>query len=173
VILTGPYIAREVRRGRITIEPFEKGCLNPNSYNYRLGSEIVEIEDEVLDPRRMPRLRRREIPTEGFVLQPGRLYLAYTREKIGSCFYVTSLIGRSTVGRLGLWLQITADLGHLGAEHNWTLELKVVQPLRVFAGMQIGQVTFWQTSGPRDLLYRGKYAHDVKAQASRILREFA
>jgi dCTP deaminase len=77
------------------------------------------------------------------------------------------------MGRLGLWLQVTSDLGHLGTCHHWTLELNVVQPLRVYAGMRIGQVTFWVPRGSRELSYEGAYADDDSAALSSIYREFA
>ena len=72
--------------------------------------------------------------------------------------FVPSLIGKSSLGRLGLFLQITADLGNLGAIHKWTLELKAVQPVKIYPLMRIGQVTFWDTQGDKNMRYDGKYA---------------
>ena len=57
------------------------------------------------------------------------------------------MIGRNTMAKLGMFLQITADLGQLGEAHKWTLEIKVVQRLRIYPNMEIGQVTFWQPKG--------------------------
>lgn len=156
MILTGPEITACVRRGEIVIEPFEQDQLNPNSYNYRLGCEIKITDDKTLDARHPSRWRQLDIPTEGYLLEPGRVYLAVTAEVIGSRSRVTTLIGRSSMGRLGLFTQITADLGHHGAIHRWTLELAVVQPLRVYAGMRLGQVSFWRSSG-EVTEYDGKY----------------
>jgi dCTP deaminase len=144
LILTGPAIASAVKSQQIHIAPFDSELLNPNSYNYRLGRELLVLNDDVLDAGRQPATNRFEIPDDGFVLQPKTIYLGHTHEIIGSDVYVPSLIGRSSMGRLGLFLQITADLGHIGTDHRWTLELTVVQPLRVYAGMRIGQVSFWK-----------------------------
>jgi dCTP deaminase len=94
-------------------------------------------------------------------------------EEIGSDYYVTSLIGRSSVGRLGIFLQITADLGHLGAKHCWTLELKVVQPVICYPRMKIGQVSFWCVEGETEHLYQGKYAGYSNAHRSEIHRELS
>lgn len=148
MILTGPEIEAQVRGGRIVIDPFDPARVNPNSYNYSLGGDFIELD----------RSRRyesgdgdgktpRPIPAEGLVLTPGNLYLCHTHERLGSAHYVTSLIGKSSMGRLGLFLQISADLGHQEQIHQWTLELRACSPIRIYPGMVIGQVTFWATKG--------------------------
>ncbi|MCC3773822.1 deoxycytidine deaminase [Streptomyces sp. UNOB3_S3] len=153
MILTGPEIVRQRRRGALTIEPFDTELLNPVSYNYRLGPALRTHRSAVMDTTAAHELAEFSIPDDGVVLQPGRVYLGITMEEIGSTQYVPSLIGRSSLGRLGMFLQFSADLGNLGACHRWTLEIKVVQPLRVYAGMVTGQVTFWRTVGvPRPYL---------------------
>jgi dCTP deaminase len=144
MILTGDEIASAVQGGSITLEPFSEELLNPNSYNYRLGEQLLVVDDDVIDLHSKSQTSEIIIPSEGYTLEPGRLYLGHTSETIGSDQYVPSLIGRSSLGRLGLFLQITADLGHLGTCHKWTLELTVVQPLTVYPGMRIGQVSFWK-----------------------------
>lgn len=157
MILTASEIQDQVSKGSITLDPFHKDALNPNSYNYRLGSILSEINDYIIDPKSSPETTSHIIPEEGFVLQPNKLYLGHTLEAIGSKKYVPSLIGRSSLGRLGLFLQITADLGQLGDSHSWTLELKVVQPLRVYPNMKIGQVSFWKPSGKISQTYTNGY----------------
>lgn len=144
MILTGSEIAAEYSAGRITLNPYSADQLNPNSYNYRLGNTLkvphigrgnkVEFEDQPLGE-------------EGFVLQPRTVYLGATFELIGSNTYAMSLIGRSSLGRLGLFLQVSADLGHTGSAHHWTLELVAVKPLRIYPYMTVGQVTFWCNRG--------------------------
>jgi len=156
MILTGDEIRVEMHRGMITLDPFDPEQLNPNSYNYRLASELTICDDPFLDPRQTGTWTIMQIPDEGLVLEPGRLYLGSTVERIGSSRYVPSLIGRSSLGRLGMFLQTSADLGNLGATHCWTLEIKVVQRLRIYAGMLAGQVSFWKPTG-RVSLYAGAY----------------
>lgn len=146
MILTGHHISLMVSEGRIIIDPFIPSLLNPNSYNYRLGNTIYEIVSPEVDPKKSSTFIKHELTDDGFTLIPGRTYLGHTLEKIGSKEFVTSLIGRSSMGRLGLYLQITADLGHLGQPHCWTLELTVVQPLLIYPEMKIGQVSFWQVT---------------------------
>ena len=97
-----------------------------------------------------------EISPSGMLLMPGQLYLANTREIIGSKRFVVSLIGRSSVGRLGLFVQLSADMGNLGAAHQWTLELTCAQPVVIYPNMTIGQISFWQTTGSI-ALYAGCY----------------
>ena len=167
MILSGLKIKEEVKKGNINIEPFNEYLLNPNSYNYRLGDELLEITDDVIDPVEKTNYRVIKLTDKGYVLKPHRLYLGSTVEKIGSSKYVTQLIGRSSVGRLGLFLQVTAPLGHVGCNHCWTLELKAVQPLKVYPNMKIGQVTFWVLYGKKLYTYdTGKYNHYTKPHVS-------
>ncbi|MCO5226234.1 MAG: hypothetical protein M9953_12920, partial [Thermomicrobiales bacterium] len=107
-----------------------------------------------------------EIPKDGLTLNPSKVYLGTTYEKIGSTDFVTTLLGRSSMGRLGLYLNITADLGHVGSFSNWTLEIHCVQPIRVYPRMVVGQVAFWHTSGTR-VPYAGRYAYDEAPIPSR------
>ena len=172
MILTGLKIIEEVKKNNICIEPFNENLINPNSYNYRLGSVLLEMTDEIIDPKNKSKYKKIQLTDEGYVLKPNKLYLGSTMEKIGSDHYVTQLIGRSSIGRLGLFLQVTAPLGHIGSKHNWTLELKVVQPLKVYKGMKIGQVTFWCTEGNKNKLYtNGKYNKYKKPHISMFYKE--
>ncbi len=172
MILTKLEIIRQLHKNNIKIEPFDKSLLNPNSFNYRLNNELIEF-DRFLDAKQKPNYKRIIIPKEGYVLEPGKLYLSSTLEKIGSDKFVTQLIGRSSLGRLGLFLQVTAPIGHVGTFHNWTLELKVVQPLKIYPFMKIGQVTFWKTKGRKKMTYKtGEYKKFQSAQISKFYKEF-
>ncbi len=164
MILSGPEIAREVTAGRIVITPFSKEQINPNSYNYRLGTTLKEYvagHDGETSFREIP------IPESGIILKPQMMYLSHTAEVIGSSHYAMSLIGRSSLGRLGLFLQISANLGHTASEHQWTLELVACQPIRLYAGMIVGQVSFWENSGTV-VPYEGTYGHLSNTQESRF-----
>ncbi|MFD8423527.1 hypothetical protein [Streptomyces sp. NPDC059466] len=52
--------------------------------------------------------------------------------------------GLRNFGRLGLFVNITADLIDIGSHNNWTLRFHAVQPIRIYPGMRIGQA--WPTS---------------------------
>jgi dCTP deaminase len=168
VILTGPEIARQHAEGRVRIDPFDQQQLNPNSYNYRLGPSLRTHRDDVVDALGDHPLEEVPIPDAGIVLRPGRVYLGTTIEAIGSEHFVPSLIGRSSLGRLGVFLQISADLGNLGAVHQWTLEIVVVQTIRLYAGMTVGQVSFWTPTGHRQLYdgHFGQFSQAVTPHAS-------
>lgn len=163
MILTGPEILASRERGKLIIDPFDPRRLNPNSYNYRLSTQLICMESDCSGT--INELHT-NIPSSGLVLQPGRIYLGCTHEVIGSDTYVTTLLGRSSVGRLGLFLNISADLGHCGAISRWTLELTAVQPLRVYPLMIIGQVAFWVQAGERQC-YVGRYQRDHRPVGNR------
>ena len=157
MILTGLQILAAVRDGSIVIDPFRTKQVGPNSYDFRLGQRCLVYSEPILDPKKPNRTRTFLLPKEGLTLHPHRLYLVNTQETLGSTKYVPIIRGRSSVGRLGLFINITADLIDLGSVNQWTLQLHCVQPVKVFPGMLIGQVTFWRTFGRR-VLYSGKYS---------------
>lgn len=144
MILTGREIAKEVEKGNIEIDPFLTENINPNSYNYRLGDSIKIL---VGSEKTKPIFKEVLIPDNGLILEPHTVYLANTFEVIGSSKYAMSLIGRSSIGRLGLFLQISANLGHTNSKHKWTLELVAAHKIVVYKNMRIGQVSFWENCG--------------------------
>ncbi|SRR6266567_193454 len=156
MILTKSEIKNAVQCGLIVIDPFDEQMLNPNSYNYHLNHTLKVLSDRQLEPLKSPSSQEILILEEGIILQPGKVYLGTSVEVIGSKNYVPSLIGRSSLGRLGMFLQISADLGNLGAIHCWTLEIVVCQPIRIYPGMVVGQVSFWVPTGEK-LLYSGYF----------------
>ncbi|WP_406091606.1 2'-deoxycytidine 5'-triphosphate deaminase domain-containing protein [Streptomyces sp. NBC_01013] len=175
MILTGQAITEAVSSGDIVIDPFDTERINPNSYNYRLGEEIYQVHaDSDSDGFSQELLE----PADGRVLlRKGQLYLGHTLEQIGSGQYVTSLIGRSSIGRLGLFVQLSADLGHQGAVHRWTLELLPALDIYVYPGQIIGQVSFWDSQGS-GALYVGWYGRHDRPMPSKLhqvpsaMREF-
>ncbi|WP_128984105.1 dCTP deaminase [Streptomyces roseicoloratus] len=172
MILTGPEITAAARDGRLTINPFEPGQVNPNSYNVRLGPTLLTYTTPVIDAHQANPTTTVEISEDGYVLQPGELYLGHTLEQVGSDTFVPLLFGRSSVGRLGLFVEITAPIGDIGFHGQWTLMLSPIRPLRVYAGMKIGQIMFFVSTGDIDL-YSGKYQAADGPQPSRYWRDTA
>ncbi|MEV6524583.1 dCTP deaminase [Longispora sp. NPDC051575] len=166
MILTGPKIAASAATGRIVISPFEPEQLNPNSYNIRLGTTLLTYDPGTIDAYKPNPTSEIVMDAGGFVLRPGELYLGHTMEEVGSDYYVPLLFGRSSVGRLGLFVEITAPIGDIGFHGQWTLMLSPVRPLRVYPGMKIGQIMFFESSGDIEL-YSGKYQRSSGPQESR------
>jgi dCTP deaminase len=171
MILTGPKIHQEVLAGTIRISPFDARQLNPNSYDFRLGDTLKVYTEPVLDARRANPTRTLHIPPGGIELRSDTLYLGHTVESVGSDTYVPVLRGKSSTGRIGLFVHITADLIDIGSYGQFTLMLHAVQPVRVYPGMRIGQVTFWAVLGDITL-YRGKYQGSQGPRESEVYRDF-
>jgi dCTP deaminase len=171
MIITGNKIESEVKKGRIVISPFNKNQLNPNSYNFTLGKTIKIYKNYVLDPKVDNPTETLIIPEDGLVLDPKRLYLGHTEEIMGSNFYVPIIRGRSSTGRLGLFIHITSDLIDIGSINQWTLMLHAVQKVRIYPRMLIGQVTFWKVLGKIEL-YSGKYQGSRGPTPSQIYKDF-
>lgn len=167
MILTGAAIAEQVSTGTIIIEPFNPEFLEPNSYGFHLGRSIIQYADDELDVNRAPNAITTDIANEGLVLQPGRLYLGSTAERMGSMNHAATLHARLSTSLLGMWIQYSAPLGHCGAVIPWTLEIRVAQPVRVFPGMLIGKIAFWEMLG-EPLIYEGRYRDSGDVVASRL-----
>lgn len=170
MILTGQEITEASQDGRINISPFCADQVNPNSYNVRLGDTLLTYVDDVVDAYRQNPTQEISLHEDGYVLQPDQLYLGHTVEQVGSDIYVPLLFGRSSVGRLGLFVEITAPIGDIGFFGQWTLMLSPVRPLRVYPGMRIGQIMFFVSHGDIEL-YAGKYQAAQGPKESRYWRD--
>ena len=179
MILSGLEIERRLGTD-IEIDPFDRSRLNPNSYNVTLHNELLVYEEIVLDMARPNRHRRYTIPPEGLVLSPNQLYLGRTSERTVTHNLVPMLEGRSSIGRLGLFVHVTAGFGDVGFEGYWTLEMFAVQPIRIYAGVEIGQIFYHTLEGAvqeygRDALASGaagKYQNNSDIQPSMLYRDF-
>lgn len=171
MILSGKEIER-MMGADIKIEPYDPARVNPNSYNLALHSELGVYEDEILDMRVKPTLRTFEIPAEGYVLQPGTLYLGRTLEYTETHRHVPMLEGRSSIGRLGMFVHVTAGFGDIGFCGYWTLEISAIQPIRIYAGTEICQI-FYHTLEGEAVPYRSKkYQHNKGIQPSMLYKDF-
>ncbi|MEQ8210598.1 MAG: dCTP deaminase [Lacipirellulaceae bacterium] len=169
MILSGREIERRMG-DEIVIDPYDPEKLNPNSYNLSLHNELIVYEEVVLDMAKANRIRRIEIPEEGIVLSPNQLYLARTAEKTVTKNLVPQIEGRSSVGRLGLFVHVTAGFGDVGFAGYWTLEMFAVQPVRIYAGVPICQIFYHEITGEFDP-YDSKYQHNRDIQPSLLFQE--
>jgi len=156
MILTDQQILAEIERGNIIIEPYDRSCLGTNSYDVHLGRYLATYRDAVLDARKHNEIESFEIPAEGFVLQPGVLYLGVTEEYTESHAHVPFLEGKSSVGRLGIDIHATAGKGDIGFCNHWTLEISVSMPVRIYHGMPVGQLIYFAVQGDVKTFYNRK-----------------
>ena len=152
MILSDKNILASIERGEIVIEPFRRDCLGSNSYDVHLAKYLAVYHAEVLDAREHNKIKELLIPPEGLVLQPGVLYLGVTEEYTETHATVPFLEGKSSIGRLGIDIHATAGKGDVGFCNTWTLEISVTMPVRVYAGMPVGQLIYFGVDG--DVLNR-------------------
>lgn len=172
MILTGPEIKRRLGSD-ISITPFDASLLNPNSYNLRLANEVMVYTQLPLDMKKDNPTERLTIPEEGLLLEPGKLYLARTMEFTETKNLVPMLEGRSSIGRLGLYVHVTAGFGDVGFAGFWTLEMHCVHPIRVYAGVQICQIFYHSVEGEIvEYKKSGKYQGNKGVQSSRLWMDF-
>ncbi len=171
MILSGEEIKKRIG-GDIHISPFDEAQLNPNSYDLTLHDELLVYEEVVLDLKEPNRYRRIEIPSSGLVLSPNQVYLARTVEHTETHNLVPMIEGRSSIGRLGLFVHVTAGFGDVGFKGYWTLEMFAVQPIRIYAGTQICQIMYHSLEGEVHEYASGKYQNNRDIQPSLLYREF-
>jgi len=170
MILSGNEIRQQLGRN-IQIDPFDESRLNPNSYNLSLHDELLVYEEVVLDMRKSNRVERLRIPEEGLVLTPNQLYLGRTIERTETHNLVPMIEGRSSIGRLGLFVHVTAGFGDVGFCGYWTLEMFAVQPVKIYPGVPICQIFFHQIAGDITEYSSDKYQHNRDIQPSLLFRE--
>ncbi len=144
MILSDTSILEEIEKGTIVISPMTGNtlalilttCTSVNTWQrIRTGYWMRRSHNEI---------EHFEIPEEGFVLQPGTLYLGVTLEYTETHAHVPFLEGKSSTGRLGIDIHATAGKGDVGFCNTWTLEISCAQPVRVYAGMPcIGQLIYY------------------------------
>ena len=171
MILSGREIAAQQGKG-IEITPFSPDQVNPNSYNLKLHNELLVYDEDILDMKRENSHHLITIPEEGLVLQPGRLYLGRTVEYTRTHSFVPMLEGRSSVGRLGVCIHITAGFGDVGFAGYWTLELYCIQPVRIFPYVDICQIYYHTIEGSYDLYDSNKYNNNESIQPSMMYKDF-
>ncbi len=154
----------------IQLEPYDEKNLNPNSYNLTLHNELMVYEEIVLDMGRANRTSRITIPDEGLVLAPNRLYLGRTVERTTTHNLVPQIEGRSSIGRLGVFVHITAGFGDVGFSGYWTLEISAIHPIRIYPHIPICQIFYHEITGEQQE-YSSKYQHNQDIQPSFLFKE--
>lgn len=156
MILSDKRILEEMEKGTIKIEPYERESLGSNSYDVHLGAVLATYEDAELDAKKHNKIKYFDIPDEGYVLHPNVFYLGVTAEYTETHAHVPFLEGKSSTGRLGIDIHATAGKGDVGFCGNWTLEISVKQPVRIYKGMPIGQLIYFPVEGEIEIKYNQK-----------------
>lgn len=112
------------------------------------------------------------IPEDGIVLWPNTLYLGRTNEYTKTDKYVPMLEGRSSVGRLGLFIHVTAGFGDVGFAGYWTLEIHCIQPIKIYPNVEICQIYYHTINGDFDKYKSGKYQNNTGIQPSLLYKDF-
>lgn len=167
MILSDARILEEMEKGTIVVKPYDRSCLGSNSYDVHLGKFLAVYKDDVLDAKKHNTIEHFEIPEEGYVLQPDVFYLGVTEEYTESHAHVPFLEGKSSTGRLGIDIHATAGKGDVGFCGNWTLEISVKKPVRVYAGMPIGQLIYFPVDGEILVPYNSKKNAKYSGQPNR------
>lgn len=166
-MLTGDKIREEVENGHIEITPFDKSRINPNSYNLTLNKLLLTYNDEIIDFKKKNPTKKIYIPENGLVLQPNVLYIGRTNEVCWTDRYIPMLNGRSSVGRLGICVHVTAGFGDIGWRGTWTLEITAVKPVRIYPDIEFCQVSYFTPYGDTGIQYDGRYQNQVDPTASK------
>ena len=171
MILSGKEIQRHMGKD-IVIQPFDPKRLNPNSYNLSLHNELLVYENRLLDMKVPNPVKTLTIPESGLMLEPDKLYLGRTNEFTQTDRFVPMLEGRSSVGRLGLFIHVTAGFGDVGFAGYWTLEIFCVQPIRIYPNVEICQIYYHDIHGEYEPYQSGKYQNNTGIQPSLLYRDF-
>lgn len=197
MILSDTEILQRLDDGNIVISPFQEKHLNPNSVDltlnptckvYRMEYKTQPeeqrgilrtpvFEPAVLDCRKDNPTVEFEIGEEGYVLSPNIVYLYRVNEEIGVGKNVCARVeGKSSLGRLGLFVHITAGWIDAGFRGSLVLELHCVQPIRIYPNMKIAQICFMQVAGKVREAYGdkagSKYMNQTGVQASKMHENF-
>ena len=174
MLLSDRDIAAEIKSGRVKVEPFDAKMIQPSSVDVRLDRFFRVFENhkyEVIDPSiEQPDLTREVAvaPSDHFILHPGEFVLASTYEVITLPDDIAGrLEGKSSLGRLGLLTHSTAGFIDPGFSGHITLELSNVAnlPVKLFAGMKIGQLCLIKLSSPAEHPYGSeKYGSRYQGQ---------
>ncbi|MGH2651524.1 MAG: dCTP deaminase [Actinomycetota bacterium] len=186
MILSDVDIRKEIESGRIVIDPFDPAAIQPSSIDLHVDDRF-----RVFANSRYPYIDvKKEMPgltevvevadPDPFILHPGEFVLGSTLERVAiPDDMVARLEGKSSLGRLGLLIHSTAGYVDPGWDGFLTLELSNVAnlPITIYAGMKIGQISFFRLSTPAERPYgstetRSKYQGQRGPTASRFFEEF-
>ncbi len=175
MILSDRSLREAIDGGRIVVDPYEPGLVQPSSIDVRLDrlfrvfrNHTAGVIDVKQDQTGLTELV--EIAEDGvFMLHPGEFVLGSTLERVAVPDDLVGRVeGKSSLGRLGLLIHSTAGFVDAGFDGHITLELANVAslPITLYPGMKIGQISFMTMTTPAADPY-GKGATGSKYQGQR------
>ncbi len=171
MILSGLEIEKNLGKN-IIIEPFNRSQLNSNSYNVRLHNKLLVYKEKTLDMKKPNETKEIIISEEGFKLEPNELYLGRTLEYTTTKNFVPMIEGRSSIGRLGIFIHITAGFGDVGFSGYWTLEIFCIKPIIIYPNVEIAQLYYHTIDGEYEEYSSGKYQNNTDVQPSMLYKDF-
>ena len=173
-VLSDGTIRRLVEAGRIKVDPWDPGMVQPASVDLRLGNTFrvfhnhraaaIDLDDPPKDLTEQVSIQ----DGEPFVIHPGEFVLGRTLEWVELPDDIVARIeGKSSLGRLGLIVHATAGFVDPGFSGHVTLELANVAtlPIKLYPGMKIGQFCFFRLTSPSEHPYgSSKYGSRYQGQ---------
>ena len=171
MILSGLEIEKNLGKN-IIIEPFNRSQLNSNSYNVRLHNKLLIYKEKTLDMKKPNGTKEIIISEEGYKLEPNELYLGRTLEYTTTKNFVPMIEGRSSIGRLGIFIHITAGFGDVGFSGYWTLEIFCIKPIIIYPNVEIAQLYYHTIDGEYEEYNSSKYQNNTDVQPSMLYKDF-
>jgi dCTP deaminase len=184
VLLSDRDLQAEIAAGRLALDPFEPGLVQPSSIDVRLD-RMFRVFNNVKYTHIDPSIQQDDLTTavetpagEPFVLHPGEFVLGSTLEVVTLPDDLAArLEGKSSLGRLGLIVHATAGFVDPGFKGTLTLEITNLTrvPIKLYAGLPIAQLSFMALDAPAEHPYGSEalgshYQGQVAATESRYMR---
>jgi len=174
MLMSDRDIRASIEAGQIGLDPLDMNLLQPSSFDVRIDRFFRLFDNHkyaYIDPSEEQNELTRLIevaPDEPFILHPGEFVLGSTYEFVSLPDNVAArLEGKSSLGRLGLVTHSTAGFVDPGFNGHVTLELSnmATLPIKLWPGMKIGQLCFFQLSSPSETPYGSeKYLNRYQGQ---------
>ena len=133
---------------------------------------MLVYDSHVLDMKVKNETKTISIPPEGLVLEPGIVYLGRKKKKKKKQIQGPMHEGGAAIGRLGIYIHVTAGFGDVGFSGYWTLEISCIQPVRIYPNVEICQIFYHTILGDCSKMYKSKYQNNEGIQASKMYEEF-
>lgn len=188
-ILSDKTIKEYLEEGKIVIDPLkDEQQIQPSSVDMRLGNEFKVfkvIRKPYIDPKDeediAEYMESSTVPEdEAFIIHPNEFALATTQEYVKvPDDLVARVEGRSSMGRLGVTMHVTAGYVDPGFEGRITLEISNIgaMPVALYPGQRVCQLVFETMTTPAELPYghpkrNSKYMNQLKPESSRVKLDY-